>query len=212
MIATCIYCGFKIEHGIRHGATRDDAHQALIDHDRQCPKNPLVKELNALVEKRDSLSAELDEIIRDYETERYHRQAAERSEQALAAHVERLAALWAAFLEAGDNKDGAAWDLQEAFQCPPETSLAQREARVAAEADKKGFIAGCVYAASMLYPYESVGVAEMLKAATTEHELSLGSEYDLKRLIESKASGDIPGLHRAWQAAKRREQSDGGTK
>lgn len=62
MIATCIYCGFKIEHGIRHGATRADAHRALIKHDRQCPKNPIAQELLAERERADELAAHVEHI------------------------------------------------------------------------------------------------------------------------------------------------------
>lgn len=62
MIATCIYCGFKIEHGIRHGATRADAHQSLIDHDRQCPKNPIAQELAVERERGDALAAHVERL------------------------------------------------------------------------------------------------------------------------------------------------------
>ncbi|MCK2185716.1 hypothetical protein [Halomonas getboli] len=47
MIATCIYCGHEVRYGPRRGVTRDQAHQALIEHDKVCPENPVVQELQA---------------------------------------------------------------------------------------------------------------------------------------------------------------------
>lgn len=182
MIATCIYCGFKIEHGIRHGATRDDAHQALIDHDRQCQKNPVAQE-------RDSLAAHQVDLVREL------------TSCQLVLH--QLA-------RGGEVTPEYADGAKAVLKRTKKASLDQHDALISADAWKKGFIAACVYAAGMLYRIDPVGAVEMLQSAVTEDELSLASTYDLQRLIESKASGDIPGLHRAWQAAKRREQSDGG--
>ncbi|MGM0703846.1 MAG: dATP/dGTP pyrophosphohydrolase domain-containing protein [Pseudomonadota bacterium] len=55
-IATCIYCGYAIAHGDHGSTSTGQAYQQLIEHDRQCPKNPLVariKELEAKLIKED---------------------------------------------------------------------------------------------------------------------------------------------------------------
>lgn len=43
------------------GATRADAHQALIEHDRQCPKNPIAQELAAERERGDALATQMED-------------------------------------------------------------------------------------------------------------------------------------------------------
>lgn len=52
---------------------------------------------------------------------------------ALAAHVELLCKRWSEFLGAGDERDGAAFRMQEAAEASPITSLARREAHWKAE-------------------------------------------------------------------------------
>ncbi|MEQ7870699.1 hypothetical protein V6R97_08600 [Chromohalobacter salexigens] len=58
MIATCIYCGHQVKHGSRHSATQQEAHQALIEHDRECPQNPIARELAVERERADALAAQ----------------------------------------------------------------------------------------------------------------------------------------------------------
>lgn len=50
--ATCIYCGYAIVHGYQSSIDTAAAHQRLIDHDRQCPKNPLVDRIKELEAER----------------------------------------------------------------------------------------------------------------------------------------------------------------
>jgi len=110
MIATCIYCGHRVHHGSRHSATQQEAHQALIEHDRQCPKNPIAQELAAERERGD----------------------------ALAAHVERLRAalnysseyLYGSHLNTIGHGSKAHMEMVSALQDAPENSLAQRDAKL----------------------------------------------------------------------------------
>lgn len=46
MVSFCIYCGLAVEHG--HDCPIEEAHKQLMDHDRVCPGNPLVKEIGQL--------------------------------------------------------------------------------------------------------------------------------------------------------------------
>lgn len=133
-------------------------------------------------------------------------EAERKQAEALAAHVEMLTEK-ASYIGEMSHEDAVAM-MRDVTSQSPETNLAQRDARVAAEAWKNGFISACVYAAGMLYSWESTGTLEMLRSAVTDDELHLGSEYDLKRLIESGAAGNIPGLHKAWQIARRRESAE----
>lgn len=62
MIATCIYCGHQVQHGSHQGATQQEAHKALIEHDRQCPQNPIAHELAVERERADALAAHVERL------------------------------------------------------------------------------------------------------------------------------------------------------
>lgn len=46
--ASCIYCGEAIIYDTRKVDDMEAAHRLLMDHDRQCPKNPVAQEVTAL--------------------------------------------------------------------------------------------------------------------------------------------------------------------
>lgn len=79
-------------------------------------------------EERDALARELQE-------ERYHRQAVERSEQALAAYVERLKPIADYGLRSARNRNNPqSLEWTNTLADAPETSLSRRDARMKAEA------------------------------------------------------------------------------
>lgn len=67
MIATCIYCGHQVQHGSRHSATQQEAHKALIEHDRQCPQNPIAQELAVERKRGDALAAHVERLREGHE-------------------------------------------------------------------------------------------------------------------------------------------------
>lgn len=70
-----------------------------------------------------------------------------------------------------------------------------------------GRLQGMVLAAGMVARSCSVEAREILHAAGvfTGDDLDGCAEYDIKQLIEARI--EIPGLHAAWQKARRREES-----
>lgn len=47
-MAKCIYCGHEVVYGAHVGVKQTEAHRLLVEHDRVCPANPIVKEREAL--------------------------------------------------------------------------------------------------------------------------------------------------------------------
>lgn len=46
--ASCIYCGEAVIYDVRQVSEIESAHHLLVEHDRQCSKNPVVQEVGAL--------------------------------------------------------------------------------------------------------------------------------------------------------------------
>lgn len=46
--ASCIYCGEAVIYDVRQVGEIESAHHLLVEHDRQCSKNPVVQEVGAL--------------------------------------------------------------------------------------------------------------------------------------------------------------------
>lgn len=110
--AMCVYCGEAIIYDTREVTDVADAHTQIVEHDQQCPKNPLVARIEFL-----------------------NQQNTEKQEQndALAAHVQRLINTGNAtdMCTFGETKEVLAWD--KACNDTPPTSLARRDALKQAE-------------------------------------------------------------------------------
>ncbi|NWO11777.1 hypothetical protein HLV40_15405 [Chromohalobacter salexigens] len=111
MIATCIYCGHQVQHGSRHSATQQEAHKALIEHDRQCPKNPIAQELAVERERGDALAAHVELLHREGDALAYGLHPSDRDDwdglkaDAPESSLARLKAQWQAeMLEVAKSK------------------------------------------------------------------------------------------------------------
>ena len=107
--------------------------------------------------------AERDALSRDLDAERYHRQAVERSEQAMAAYMERLHTAWRQYEDSeycSENEIKAEEQLYALMEEDPATSLARLKAEW--QADALEALAGAIYSAPLKGECERwMGVAAM---------------------------------------------------
>lgn len=141
-------------------------------------------------------------------------------EQALAAHVARLDGLLETSLNGlrwwrdahPEDANEADYEHEEEVRrgrsVAPTTSLACRDERMR----DLGMLQGGVVAAAMAAPWQEVMAKEILAAfgVHSGEDLDGAAEYDIAQLIENKVR--IPGLHAAWQKARRaeRREAEGG--
>lgn len=71
MVSTCIYCGHEVRYGPGRAATRDQAHQMMIEHDQACPKNPVVQERDRLRRNRDMYQGQAERQAEQLLDQRY---------------------------------------------------------------------------------------------------------------------------------------------
>ncbi|GHC19206.1 hypothetical protein [Aidingimonas halophila] len=134
--ATCLYCGYQIDYG---GDTpKGEAYQALLDHDRHCPENPIAKRVAELEAHVEVLRDALRKIDVDLEGRN--------------------------FLESSSLRDTA----RSALKTGPNTiSLAHRDARMKAE-ELEGLITVCKKCPPGGLASDILRVAEQMSRAQRE--------------------------------------------
>lgn len=65
--AMCVYCGDSIIYDTREVTDMAAAHAQIVEHDQQCPKNPLVARIAELEEREQALAAYIDRLSRAIE-------------------------------------------------------------------------------------------------------------------------------------------------
>lgn len=142
--AMCVYCGESIIYDTREVTDMAAAHAQIIEHDQQCPKNPMVDRLAFLNQQNTTLQEQCDEyrdhlaVIAEMTGNKGDIGAAHEGvnavieeRDALAAHLESLTSLWTELgysMADGNDDAGQLWQaLENLFASKSAASLARRD-------------------------------------------------------------------------------------
>lgn len=114
----CVYCGDSIIYDTREATDMAAAHAQIVEHDQQCPKNPLVALIAELEERGAALAAHVEKVQRLADSDRVDDEF---------------------YDEDGDLCTGNGWksrlgrDLHDVLRKAPATSLDRRDAMMRAQ-------------------------------------------------------------------------------